>query len=588
MAVPPVSEAPSRIRWITPRCRVLDALNLASVGIQPRAPVYHRCVAHQLTHRQFALECAYRTLYNRGSWRHLRRKLPVQPSSTAATTADLTLPAEGNLTLSHPAEPTVEGVEESTENENAVISAGDASVHNFLHKVSEHLTLIGQALPRNLLRWEEEILNTVGDRSTFVFPPRDTAREYLNCYFEHANVTYRYLLRTETFAILDRVYDDDEAVFEHPATIAILLFAMGVGCIWLASRHSRPLTKQKSKSNHLLQAGQTWLDKTLGKFPPTLNMIKATVLKCQLECAASRHNSAWMTLGMAVRLGQIIGIEREVASTGPSEQFSRKGVFWAMYMLDRYLSVSLGRPMAIRDEDITIACPTDLDHETITLLGPQETKVWLGVVAHARLTRIIGCTITRLYPASKHLSDDARDRAVTELERDLQEWENQTPSFFLPPEQEPLAGSQHDFYAIPWIFQRQQKTITAAYHFTCILMYRGDLLREFLHHEPGTPAPSQPSSARIRHCVNHAMAIARIAANIADDSTYNGVYWTTSHFVFCAISVLLVYLALYHAAEDRGAIEEMVEKAMKGHRKLDSSYNFRTQRLLEAGPPLPP
>jgi hypothetical protein len=35
----------------------------------------------------------------------------------------------------------------------------------------------------------------------------------------------------------------------------------------------------------------------------------------------------------------------------------RKRVFWVAYVMDRYLSAVLGRPMLIQDEDIDQVCP---------------------------------------------------------------------------------------------------------------------------------------------------------------------------------------------------------------------------------------
>jgi hypothetical protein len=60
----------------------------------------------------------------------------------------------------------------------------------------------------------------------------------------------------------------------------------------------------------------------------------------------------------------------------------------------------------------------------------------------------------------------------------------------------------------------------------------------------------------------------------------------TSHFIFCAISILLVYLALYQESDDWNTIELVVEKAMKFHRKLDNSVNVYAQKLLDVSNPI--
>lgn len=75
--------------------------------------------------------------------------------------------------------------------------------------------------------------------------------------------------------------------------------------------------------------------------------------------------------------------------------------------------------------------------------------------------------------------------------------------------------------------------------------------------------------------------MASFAAEIASDSSYNAVFWTTSYFTFCAISILVVYLTLYRNVENRRELEALLERAMQGHKRLDQSTELEAQRLLE-------
>lgn len=118
------------------------------------------------------------------------------------------------------------------------------------------------------------------------------------------------------------------------------------------------------------------------------------------------------------------------------------------------------------------------------------------------------------------------------------------------------------------------------YHFTNMLMYRGCLLDEFLRTQANTPRENSPSLP-VQKCVQAAKHMASFAAEIADDTTYNAVFWTTSYFTFCAISILVVYLTLYRNVEDRAELEELLERAMRGHKRLDQSTELEAQRLLE-------
>ncbi|KAE8317315.1 hypothetical protein BDV41DRAFT_38818 [Aspergillus transmontanensis] len=111
-------------------------------------------------------------------------------------------------------------------------------------------------------------------------------------------------------------------------------------------------------------------------------------------------------------------------------------------------------------------------------------------------------------------------------------------------------------------------------------LYRGYLLDEFLQanfHDRLSLTPAPP----VQKCIHAALQMALFAAEIKEDATYNSVFWTTSYFTFCAISILTVYLTLYPEIENRAVIENVLERAIEGHQKLDNSMNKHTQRLLE-------
>lgn len=87
-----------------------------------------------------------------------------------------------------------------------------------------------------------------------------------------------------------------------------------------------------------------------------------------------------------MRTGQIIGFQRQSADTGCADSFeetNRRTCFWALFMLDRYLSTALGRPMILNENDITIPLPGQSAAE-LPGLEPQEVKLMAGMVAHIK------------------------------------------------------------------------------------------------------------------------------------------------------------------------------------------------------------
>ncbi|KAL6416225.1 hypothetical protein AUP68_00440 [Ilyonectria robusta] len=178
------------------------------------------------------------------------------------------------------------------------------------------------------------------------------------------------------------------------------------------------------------------------------------------------------------------------------------------------------------------------------------------------------------------LALETTDAIISELESELQRWLQTTPDFFHP-KTGSLPRQEEQYYDTPWILKRQQRTVQVAFFFAKMLIYRGPLLRDFRRQEPNKP-PTDPLSDNAKKCAESALAMVALASEFGvDDGKYNGTFWITSHFVFCAISILLVYLTLYQDHEDRFVVEKAVDDAMAFHRKLDNSVNISAQKLLD-------
>lgn len=141
---------------------------------------------------------------------------------------------------------------------------------------------------------------------------------------------------------------------------------------------------------------------------------------------------------------------------------------------------------------------------------------------------ITGHAISRLY--SGKTDDRERQDVINGLEGELEEWLRQTPLFFHPVYQQSEGELGETVYDIQWVFRRQQRTVRSAYYFTCMLIYRGNLLREFLNSVPNQPLPMAPS-VQTRKCVNNALAMTRLAMDISSDTNHNGAFWVSKRDV---------------------------------------------------------
>jgi hypothetical protein len=68
----------------------------------------------------------------------------------------------------------------------------------------------------------------------------------------------------------------------------------------------------------------------------------------------NRRDTAYMYVGLAARIAVIHGLFRS------AEDEASKRSFWTLYIMDRWLSVLMGRPVTIADEAIKLPLPCDV------------------------------------------------------------------------------------------------------------------------------------------------------------------------------------------------------------------------------------
>lgn len=95
---------------------------------------------------------------------------------------------------------------------------------------------------------------------------------------------------------------------------------------------------------------------------------------------AGRRRSAWVKIGMAVRISQDLQMMLEPSSRlREMEREERRNLFWSLYLLDRFVCCSFQRPPAIMDSDCLLNLPTyhglGKRKGSVTLTGLLDEKV---------------------------------------------------------------------------------------------------------------------------------------------------------------------------------------------------------------------
>lgn len=102
-----------------------------------------------------------------------------------------------------------------------------------------------------------------------------------------------------------------------------------------------------------------------------LASIQARLTQCMYLLTQSRINHCWSLFGTVSNLALAIGLNRNRrtdTSSGLSQIEAEccRRTFWCAYTLDAYLSVVLGRPRLLHDEDIDTDFPSCVEDEDLT------------------------------------------------------------------------------------------------------------------------------------------------------------------------------------------------------------------------------
>lgn len=160
-----------------------------------------------------------------------------------------------------------------------------------------------------------------------------------------------------------------------------------------------------------------------------------------VELSANIHGRCWNVLGLAIRMGQSIGLH--VESSRSETKWSvdcenRRRTWYSMYVLDRLLALQLGRPMAIHETDFKVDIPSQHDQSPF---GVETKSSFLEndnshphnsmmdyFVQVIRFSHIVGLVICELYrPSQVDLSPDQMLNNASLLDQRLFRWKAELP-----------------------------------------------------------------------------------------------------------------------------------------------------------------
>lgn len=210
--------------------------------------------------------------------------------------------------------------------------------------------------------------------------------------------------------------------------------------------------------------------------------------------------SIYRTSGLAMRVCVELSLHREQDSRAQLtllDRELRKRIFWSSYSLDRFVSIILGRPCAIVDENVSCELPADVDDSCILAdriqpLPPGAVTEMTYSICTIKLRRLSGRILGTLY-CTQHRSNENLSPMVDRFVTELEAWRLTVPSCNVAPPDDAI---------VPSIY-RSPLYLELGYFHTRLLLYR--LL-----------AP-QGHPSDIRHCAEAALRSVQAYAQLLDE-----------------------------------------------------------------------
>ncbi|KAH6871222.1 c6 zinc finger domain-containing protein [Thelonectria olida] len=329
--------------------------------------------------------------------------------------------------------------------------------------------------------------------SDSLFPSLATAKTFIEAYFQHTHISFPLLHRPSFLAIVDRIYSEPNFYEANPFDAFVFDMVLTIG----SSNFNRFEDKSVNSSVYFTMA-QSKITTIATR--PSLESLKVVLLISQhgiFSNLRETNASIWHLTGLGARMCFELGLhlerkhpERDLANPPQPHQVSleeemRKRCFWCLYNLDRIVSITLGRPVIIRDEEIDVTMPSHLDDDFFGVdqpiqvhapmsSEPSEISPFLHLI---RIRRLSGQILSQMYIFRRHSHIPLEEKRCLRcrLHGEVNAWRQDTERLHLPSMES--RGYMSSFLSKEWY--------TAVYNNAILLLYRPS---------PYLPEPTMASS----------------------------------------------------------------------------------------------
>ncbi|CAI6025996.1 unnamed protein product [Clonostachys chloroleuca] len=275
-------------------------------------------------------------------------------------------------------------------------------------------------IPRLNYPSDEQLLGL--SEAECAWPPASKARMLLHVAFRHVSGHYHIVRKSQILRGLENVLQNPASASFFMKSKLWALFAIGE----LYSAHT--VNKVYGYPGMLYFAKAT---KGLAVISerPHIDAIEIRLLLSFYSLGINRRHSAYVLAGSAVRLSVVMGLHLNVPESQLSDVLVREHrtrVWWTAYIFDRMWALNLGNPIAVPDEAVDVAMPSDPDP---SLSESSDFADAAPYIARIHLAEISGRMVQSIYVRKTHTTQQEvmLSQRVQRILKDLHEWAENIP-----------------------------------------------------------------------------------------------------------------------------------------------------------------
>ncbi|CAG7942537.1 unnamed protein product [Penicillium olsonii] len=310
-------------------------------------------------------------------------------------------------------------------------------------------------------------------------------------YFDSMGYQYPFMSRPEFMSNLRHIYTGGVPSPEtHNSYHIVMAISLLIG------------SADPTKAAEFYNASQETLPMALQN--EDLPAVRALLGLALYTMFATAGPSIWHVLGAIMRLATSIGLHKARPYASIAEEEMSKRAFWSLYNLDRLIASTLGRPLGIADDDISVGLLRELNDDGTEAPGASGMTIPLQVV---RLRRIFSRIYQYLYSSLPRPPPQEVVVTLGQFRREVDDWRMAAPVY---PSALLYSTSYYDYL----------------YYTTLLLMYRPS---------PRNPTPDITS---IISCGDSSLQVIRSYWDSYSIGKLKWIWLTLSQLYFAGITIL--------------------------------------------------